>query len=165
MRVVARALHLIRAVMPVRRVILRHLKTLLPLAWALHSNAQWLIQDSGTTAGLRGIHSVDGKVAWASGTSGTVVHTDDGGAHWLRCPVPPGAEKLDFRGVWAWNSQRAVVMSIGEGDQSRLYKTIDGCKTWTQLSVNPDAKGFWDAIAFRNEKRERYSAIRSTDSS
>ncbi len=130
----------------------RFLKILLPVACAAHGSAQWLLQNSGTTAGLRGIHTVDGNVAWASGTGGTVIHTDDGGAHWERCAVPPGAEKLDFRGVWAWNAQRAVVMSIGEGDQSRLYKTIDGCKTWTQLYVNPDPKGFWDAILFLDER-------------
>ena len=129
--------------MATNRAILRYLKILLPYACALHGNAQWLIQTSGTTAGLRGIHNVDGNVAWASGTAGTVVHTDDGGAHWQRCEPPPGAEKLDFRVVWAWSSQRAVVMSIGTGDQSRLYRTIDGCKTWNQLYVNPDPKGFW----------------------
>jgi photosystem II stability/assembly factor-like uncharacterized protein len=130
----------------------RYLRILLPFACAVHGQAQWLLQESGTTAGLRGIHNVDGKVAWASGTGGTVLHTDDDGTHWQRCAVPPGAEKLDFRGVWAWNSERAVVMSIGEGDQSRLYKTVDGCKSWTQLIVNPDPKGFWDVISFRNEK-------------
>ena len=35
------------------------------------AHAQWEIQDSGTTADLRGV-DVDGGVAWASGTSGTV---------------------------------------------------------------------------------------------
>jgi hypothetical protein len=40
----------------------------------------WLMQDSGTTAGLRGIDSVDGMVAWASGTGGTVLKTIDGGS-------------------------------------------------------------------------------------
>jgi photosystem II stability/assembly factor-like uncharacterized protein len=138
--------------MPARQPILRYLRILLPMVCAVHGNAQWLIQESGTAAGLRGIHNVDGKVAWASGTEGTVIHTDDGGAHWRRCAVPKGAEMLDFRAVWAWNSQRAVVMSIGEGDQSRLYKTIDGCKIWMQLYINADAKGFWDAMAFRSER-------------
>ena len=53
--------------------------------------AQWTIQNSNTTADLRGIHAVDGKVAWASGTNGTVLRTVDGGANWLTCAVPPGA--------------------------------------------------------------------------
>lgn len=48
----------------------------------------WQMQASGTTAGLRGIDSVDGMVAWASGTGGTVLRTSDGGSHWIRCATP-----------------------------------------------------------------------------
>ena len=33
----------------------------------------WQMQDSGSTASLRGIDSVDGTVAWASGSGGTVL--------------------------------------------------------------------------------------------
>ena len=140
---------------------LRFLKILLPVACAAHGSAQWLIQNSGTTAGLRAIHTVDGNVAWASGTGGTVIHTDDGGAHWERCAVPPGAEKLDFRGVWAWNAQRAVVMSIGEGDQSRLYKTIDGCKTSDSNSTSiPTRKVFGMRFCFSMNERAPSLAIR-----
>ena len=32
----------------------------------------WVVEDSATTASLRGIDSVDGQVAWASGSGGTV---------------------------------------------------------------------------------------------
>ncbi|HEX5234276.1 MAG TPA: hypothetical protein VFW25_02990 [Silvibacterium sp.] len=101
---------------------------------------------SGTTAGLRGIHSVGGGVAWASGTDGTVLRTEDGGYMWQRCAMPPGAEKLDFRGVWAWDENTAMVMSSGPGEQSRIYKTTDGCSHWTLLFTNPDKGGFWDAF-------------------
>jgi len=48
----------------------------------------WQMQESGTTAGLRGIDSVDGTVAWASGTGGTILKTIDGGAHWTKCAIP-----------------------------------------------------------------------------
>ncbi|MHB8303387.1 MAG: hypothetical protein ACYDC6_11200 [Acidobacteriaceae bacterium] len=37
------------------------------------------MQASGTRASLRGIHAVDGKTAWASGTQGIVLRTRDGG--------------------------------------------------------------------------------------
>lgn len=110
----------------------------------------WVMQESGTTAGLRGIYSVDGKIAWASGTGGTVLKTVDGGEHWQKCAVPGlDGETLDFRGVQAWNGQAAIVMASGPGDKSRLYKTTDGCKTWTLLFKNPDAPGgFFDSIFF-----------------
>jgi hypothetical protein len=108
--------------------------------------AQWTIQDGHTTASLRGIHSLGGGVAWASGSGGTILRTEDGGATWLHCAVPAGAEALDFRGVQGSDKSSAIVMSSGKGDLSRLYKTTDGCKTWKLVFTNPDRDGFWDAL-------------------
>jgi len=113
--------------------------------------AVWQMQDSGTTVGLRGIDSVDGTVAWASGTDGTVLRTIDGGAHWTRCAVPDAAKDgatLDFRGVQAFDARTIFVMSSGKGLLSRLYKTTDGCKKWKLVFKNPEKNGFWDAIGF-----------------
>ena len=110
------------------------------------AQAQWDIQDSHTTASLRGIANVGGGVAWASGTEGTVLRTEDGGYLWQGCAIPPGAEKLDFRGIQAFDENTAIVMSSGKGDLSRLYKTTDGCRTWKLLFTNPDKEGFWDAF-------------------
>jgi photosystem II stability/assembly factor-like uncharacterized protein len=112
----------------------------------------WILQKSSTTASLRGIHAISSSTAWASGTNGTVLRTQDGGTTWQICTVPPGAEKLDFRGIWAWDENTAVMMSSGPGDQSRLYKTTDGCSHWTLLYTNPDKDGFWDGIAFADRK-------------
>jgi photosystem II stability/assembly factor-like uncharacterized protein len=113
-------------------------------------NPAWQMQDSGTTASLRGIDSVDGQVAWASGGEGTILKTIDGGAHWTKCAVPDAATdgaKLDFRGVQAWDISTAIVMASGPGDKSRLYKTVDGCLHWTLLYANPDKDGFWDSVS------------------
>src|SRR5512146_3571233 len=110
------------------------------------AQAQWQMQDSHTTADLRGIHNVGGVVAWASGTNGTVLRTEDGGYLWQTCTVPPGAEHLDFRGIQAFDANTAIVMSSGKGDLSRLYRTTDGCQTWKLVFTNPDKVGFWDAI-------------------
>ncbi|RXS94649.1 hypothetical protein ESZ00_15125 [Silvibacterium dinghuense] len=112
----------------------------------------WVMQNGGTTASLRGIHAVGGGVAWASGTGGTVLRTEDSGYMWQSCAMPPGAEKLDFRGIWAWDANNAVVMASGPGDQSRVYKTTDGCSHWTLELTNPDKDGFWDALVFQDRK-------------
>jgi hypothetical protein len=113
-------------------------------------NSPWQAQGSGTTAGLRGIDSVDGRVAWASGTGGTVLKTIDGGGHWEKCAVPEVSKdgaSLDFRGVQAIDKQTAIVMASGPGEKSRLYKTNDGCRTWRLLFSNPDAPaGFFDSF-------------------
>jgi len=113
---------------------------------------QWQLQQSNSTASLRGIDSLGNGVAWASGSNGTVLHTVDGGVTWLLCAVPPGGEKLDFRGIQAFDAKTAIVMSSGKGDLSRLYKTTDACQTWTLVFTNPDPDGFWDAIQFSNGK-------------
>ncbi|QNI36770.1 WD40/YVTN/BNR-like repeat-containing protein [Edaphobacter albus] len=116
------------------------------LALSASANAQFQIQDSHTTASLRGIHSLGDGVAWASGTEGTILRTIDDGATWQHCSIPSGAEKLDFRGVQAFDPDTAIAMSSGKGDLSRLYKTTDGCKTWKLVFTNPDKDGFWDSI-------------------
>lgn len=127
----------------------------------------WVMQSSGTTAELRGIDAVNDSVAWASGTDGTVLRTIDGGAHWTRCTTPgsgpgagPGAGpdagrdgatldfRLDFRGVQALDAQTAVAMSSGPGQMSRIYRTMDGCKTWSLLYKNPDGPKSSFACAF-----------------
>ena len=115
---------------------------------SIKASGQWEIQDSHTTADLRGIHSISGGVAWASGTNGTILRTDDGGSVWHRCAIPPGAERLDFRGVQGIDSNTAVALSSGKGELSRLYRTTDGCQTWKLVLTNPDKEGFFDAVRF-----------------
>lgn len=116
------------------------------------AQAQWQMQRSGIHASLRSIHSVDGTVAWAGGTDGTVLRTVDGGQHWTMCSVPQGAATLDFRSVWAWDAENAMAMSSGTGQQSRLYSTHDGCRSWRLVFTNPDADGFWDALQFDGKR-------------
>ena len=122
------------------------------LTAASSSHAQWTLETSNTTADLRGIDNVGGGVAWASGTNGTVLRTEDGGYVWQSCSVPPDAEKLDFRGIQAFDANTAIVMSSGKGDLSRLYKTTDGCHSWKLVFSNPDKNGFWDALYFDRGK-------------
>jgi len=112
------------------------------------AHAQWEMQASHTMANLRGIHAVNANVAWASGADGTVLRTLDGGVHWEKCAVPPDGSKLDFRGIWAWDARMALVMSAGPGEQSRLYRTSDGCASWKEEARNPERDGFWDAVVF-----------------
>src|SRR3954452_3224588 len=106
------------------------------LAWSTPTLAQWQIQTFNTTADLRGIHSIGNGIAWASGTNGTVLRTEDSGYAWQSCTIPPGAERLDFRGVQAFDANTAIVMSSGKGDLSRLYKTTDGCHSWKLIFTN-----------------------------
>jgi photosystem II stability/assembly factor-like uncharacterized protein len=64
----------------------------------------------------------------------------------------PDATTLDFRGIKAIDENTAFLMSSGSGDKSRIFKTTDAGASWKLLFTNPDAKGFFDAIAFRDAR-------------
>ncbi|HKF40040.1 MAG TPA: hypothetical protein VKB21_03075, partial [Candidatus Acidoferrum sp.] len=78
--------------------------------------AQWTKVDVPTTASLRGLSVINQNVVWASGTGGTVIKTIDGGKTW-KVIVVPGAEKLDFRGIHAFDEKNALIMSSGPAEQ------------------------------------------------
>jgi photosystem II stability/assembly factor-like uncharacterized protein len=137
------------------------------LVASAQTGSPWQMQNSGTTAGLRGIHSVDGTVAWASGTGGTVLRTTDGGAHWEPCTVPDAATDgatLDFRGVHAWDAQTAIVMASGPGEKSRLYKTKDA-KPGRRFSEIPTKKASGTLFNSMESRTVCCWAIRSVDDS
>jgi len=104
-------------------------------------------QSSGVTARLRGVSAVSSSVAWASGAGGTILRTVDGGRTWQPRPVPT-AESADFRDVDAFDDRVAYVLSIGSGESSRIYKTLDGGEHWDLQFANTDPKLFLDAMTF-----------------
>jgi photosystem II stability/assembly factor-like uncharacterized protein len=117
------------------------------LAFGVTINAQWQKQTVDTKVSLRGLSVVSEKVIWASGTGGTFLKTTDGGKSWTVGKVP-GAEKLDFRDIEAFDANTAYVLSIGDGESSRIYKTTDGGATWKMQFKNTNPKAFFDALAF-----------------
>ena len=56
---------------------------------------------------MGGIYNVGSGVARASGTSGTVLRTEDGGYLWQACAVPPGGEPMDKAGAHAIRGRAA----------------------------------------------------------
>ncbi len=119
--------------------------------WRTLPSPFWTLQPAPEARGasLRGVRAVSAQVGWASGSGGTVLRTTDGGATWLRRPVP-GAESLDFRSVWAFDSLTAIVASAGDGaaGQARLYRTVNGGRNWTLVRQDSAPGVFYDAIAF-----------------
>src|SRR6202040_11475 len=105
------------------------------------------IQKSNTVEDLRGVSAVSEEVGWASGTHGTYLRTIDGGHHWIAAQVP-GATTLDFRGVVAFSSDEAFLMSAGPADQSRIYHTSDAGQHWSLQFTNQNPKGFFDSMVF-----------------
>jgi len=120
----------------------------------------WKVQTSGIDTNLRGVSAVYVKnskgvpapVVWASGSNGVILKSLDEGKTWQRLHVAEG-DKLDFRGIVAFNAFIAYVMPSGEGEKSRIYKTKDGGATWTLQYTDKRKEFFLDAIACLSETR------------
>ncbi|HEU4996306.1 MAG TPA: hypothetical protein VFT29_15925 [Gemmatimonadaceae bacterium] len=118
------------------------------------AGAQWTYASSPTQAELRGLSVASNRVAWASGTRGTVLRTTDGGRSWFADTVP-GASALDFRAIHAFNEGAALTASAGEAEKglAKIYATGDAGRHWS-LAYSTDQKGvFLDAIAFWDVKK------------
>ena len=117
------------------------------------ASGQWVPQSSGTTAELRGLHVVNTRDVWASGTDGTVLHTENGGRRW-RVERVAGADSLDFRDVEASSASTAVVMSSGDAakGEARIYGTTNSGARWSLAYTTRQAGVFLDAIAFWNAR-------------
>jgi photosystem II stability/assembly factor-like uncharacterized protein len=108
-------------------------------------------QTSHTKSDLRGVSAVSTTITWASGTKGTFLRTTDGGQTWTPSTVP-GAEALDFRDIEAFNENVAFLLAAGPGNNSRIYKTADAGAHWTLQLKNEAPRGFYDCMAFWDEK-------------
>jgi photosystem II stability/assembly factor-like uncharacterized protein len=133
---------------------------LLLLCFGTPAEAQWWkVQASGTDTNLRGVsvaNAPDEKgvpvpVVWASGSNGVILKSLDEGKTWKRLHVADG-DGLDFRGVVTLNAATTYILSIGEGEKSRIYKTTDGGATWKMQYSDRRKEFFLDSIACFSEK-------------
>ena len=104
-------------------------------------------QRSGPGALLIGLDALDERVVWAAGTGGTWARSLDGGASW-ESGVVAGAESLQFRDVHAIDGRTAWLLSIGNGPESRIYRTDDGGDSWSLQFQADDPRSFYDCFDF-----------------
>ncbi|KAI1852719.1 hypothetical protein JX266_002260 [Neoarthrinium moseri] len=116
------------------------------------SSPAWRLTPTGSQQRFRGLAPVSGDVVWIAGTNGTVLKTVDAGRTWESVGPALGLEdvELQFRDVEAWSADRAIILSIGEGNASRIYGTKDGGKSWSLSFTNNDSAAFYDCLAFEN---------------
>ncbi len=116
---------------------------------ALVAPPSWTLVNSGIDSSIRGISAVDARVCWIGTKSGVAV-TTDGGESWRFTKI--GGDELDFRDLHAFDAQHCVAMSAGEGESSRIYRSVDGGSTWKLVFQNNEAKGFFNGIAFKDDQ-------------
>jgi len=116
------------------------------------SDQWWSVQTNGLDTNLRGV-SVSFEpsekheyAVWASGSNGVILRSTNDGATWKQLSVAGGGD-LDFRGIAAFDADSAYVMSSGDGDKSRIYKTTDGGQTWKLQYADKRPGFFLDSLA------------------
>ena len=76
--------------------------------------------------------------------------------------APPDTATLDFRDIEAIAADHAVALSIGPGNASRIYRTVDGGAHWQLTLRNTDGNAFYDCIAFFDHQRGLAMCVRWT---
>jgi photosystem II stability/assembly factor-like uncharacterized protein len=119
------------------------------------ANLTWALTPTNSTKQFRGLSPVSTKIVWVSGTGGTVLRTTTSGSSWMNVSPslsPENATAFEFRDIQAWSAKVAVILSIGEGNASRIYLTHDGGKSWKPTFINNEPAAFYDCMAFENKK-------------
>ena len=116
------------------------------------SNYGWQLTPTGSAARLRGLSAVSERIAWTSGSLGTVLRTTNKGATW-ESVGPPGTENLQFRDIEAFDADTALILSTGNGTDSRIYRTTNAGRTWSLVFVNEDPQAFYDCMAWFDKHR------------
>lgn len=111
----------------------------------------WQLTPTGSAARLRGLSVVSERVAWTSGSLGTVLRTTNKGATW-QSVGPPGTQALQFRDIEAFDRNNAIILSIGNGPDSRIYRTTNAGRTWQLAFLNEDPLAFYDCMTFFDRK-------------
>lgn len=96
--------------------------------------------------------AINGDSLWVTGSNNSVIVSQDGGKTWQDKSVNASVI-TDFRDIALFDKNTAIVMGVGNGAQSVLYKTTDGGNSWNLLYQNTDEQGFFDSIAFWDSNR------------
>jgi photosystem II stability/assembly factor-like uncharacterized protein len=102
-------------------------------------------------AEFRGIHAVNDRVVWASGSKGVIARTVDGRA-WTFDTVA-GADSIFMVDIWAKDAKRAWAVGTNfSGGYAAIYHTRDGGATWTRQWELRHADAFLDGIACTDDR-------------
>ncbi|MFY0688955.1 MAG: hypothetical protein JXQ90_17425 [Cyclobacteriaceae bacterium] len=112
---------------------------------------QLVEQTSGTAQLLIAQHILDEQTVWASGTGGTVIFTENGGEQWSIYTHP--MDTMQFRDVYGLSSDMAMLLSIGSGKASAIFKFTRSKNAFELLYQMDDPNGFLDCMDFWDDKR------------
>lgn len=110
---------------------------------------RWQPVSPQTNASFRGLSIVSDNVAWVSGSTGWIGRTTNGGKQWTFSQVR-GFEKYDFRSLYAFDAQTALIANAGA--PAYILYTSNGGADWQTVYTNEDPNAFFDGMDFWNAK-------------
>ncbi len=119
------------------------------MSFAQKTGVQLYNTGAAANASFRGMSIPTDEIIWVSGSNGNVGKSTDAGKSWQWLTVK-GYEKNDFRDIHAFDSNTAIIMSVG--DPAYILKTKDGGKNWKVVFTKSMPGMFLDAMDFRNDK-------------
>ena len=106
--------------------------------------------DTRSESSFRAINVINDRVVWASGSSGEILLTSDGGQTWKRGTIP-GCENEDFRSIHAWNAVNAIV--FGVSNPGRGYMTKTAGEDWDIVYEMSSDGIFFNSVCFADNMR------------
>ena len=122
----------------------------------------WQDTPTGSTARLRGLAAVSSRLRGRAGARNRAPPSN-GGATWQQVG-PPGTQALQFRDIEAFDADHAVIMSVGNSTDFRIYVTSNGGQTWALTFVNQEPTAFYDCMTFSTAVAAWLCRIRRTAS-
>jgi photosystem II stability/assembly factor-like uncharacterized protein len=127
------------------------MKRLFGLAFLLNSlmataQFQLSIDTLSPSSSFRGLSLAPDGSLWVCGSKGAVYRKASKSTEWQS--ISP--DRLDFRSIHAFDSLNALVASAGS--PARIYRTLDGGKSWSLSYELNDSLAFLDALCFCTDK-------------
>ncbi|MFK8011964.1 MAG: WD40/YVTN/BNR-like repeat-containing protein [Marinicellaceae bacterium] len=110
---------------------------------------EWNLKQISTKPSLRS-SAIKNGIIWVAGTKGSVHKSHDQGQNWIDVSLT-NYNNSDIRDIHVFDNKTAIIMTVGSGNDSKLFKTMDAGKNWSLLYQNTDKTGFFDSIDFWND--------------
>lgn len=116
--------------------------------------------------------SIDKKGGlWVSGTNSAVYHSSDSGQSWSEINTPNTIKPLQFRDIQVVNDT-IILMSAGEGADSKLYTSKNGGESWILTNQGKNPSTFYDCFSMLDDStgwlygdsiNEKFALLKTTD--
>lgn len=99
---------------------------------------------------FRALSVVNDSVVWVAGTAGTVCVSKNGG-EFFHCFNVPGYDSADFRTLYAFNENIALIANAGS--PAVILRTANGGDTWNKVFECDRPEAFINGMDFFDSKR------------